>query len=259
MKPLLKWVGGKTQLLDKIIEKLPEGNYHEPFLGGGSVLLEVLEKRNPAKVCASDINPILIDVYKSVQQTPERLIEELTELTEQYNSAVNKEEFYYALRNRFNTEKKPAQFIVLNKTCFRGIYREGPHGFNVPFGHYKNPSIFDEDHIKQVSTLIQNVEFCCESFEDALERVKEGDVVYLDPPYVPEKATSFVGYVSGGFSKHEELFDKVKTLPKFLLSNSNTPLVRQTFEGYSLEVISCKRTIHSKNPASKAEEVLIWN
>jgi DNA adenine methylase len=160
-----------------------------------------------------------------------------------------------------------AMFVFLNKSCFRGLYREGPRGFNVPYGHYKTVNICDERNLRNVSELIQNVEFICCSFEEIFVDFKKGDVVYLDPPYVPEKETSFVKYISKGFEQdqHKVLFEKCVRLKedevKMILSNSYMPQVLQHFEvpTYTVKKINCRRFINAKNPESKTDEVLITN
>lgn len=256
MKPFLKWVGGKTQILEEVMKQFPETiqDYYEPFLGGGSILLEVLERKIvKGNIYASDLNGHLIDLYVAVQTDVEGLIASVKKLME----VPSTEEYYYQIRDSFNQTPSSAKFLYLNKTCFRGVYREGPRGFNVPYGHYKNPGILDEDHLRAVSALIQPVVFSVTSFEDVLSQAKEGDFVYLDPPYVPLNATSFVGYKAGGFSKHAELFELCKTLPNFLLSNADVPLVREAFQGYEIKTISARRAIHSKKPESRTNEVLI--
>jgi DNA adenine methylase len=155
----------------------------------------------------------------------------------------------------------------MNKTCFRGLYREGPNGFNVPFGNYKNPAIMDEEHLREVSQLIQNVTFSCEDFNTFVNvsKLETNDFVYLDPPYAPENDKSFVGYNSEGFNedKHKELIAKCKELKdkkiKFLMSNANVKLITDAFpeSEYKTLIIQCKRSINSKNPESKTTEVLI--
>jgi DNA adenine methylase len=268
MKPLLKWVGGKTQILPDVLGRFPKtiANYHEPFLGGGSVLLGLLGSPDIAVsgTCyASDVNPILINFYQTVQRRLEDLISDVRTLVREYAASDDREAFYYRMRDRFNqvshdSVESAALFLFLNKTCFRGVYREGPRGFNVPFGHYTTTDVLDEANLRGVSAAIQSVVFTCESFEAALARPKAGDFVYADPPYIPETQTSFVGYVAGGFTKHKILFDTLKSLQcPFLLSNSNVPLVRESFpDPYTVDVITVRRAIHSKKPESKTTETL---
>ena len=158
IKPILKWVGGKTQILDKIIDSFPKEieDYHEPFIGGGSVLLKLLESNEinvKGNVYAYDLNESLVNVYKNIQKTPEDVYTEVSELIKDSNGN-DKKEYYYTIRkiwNSFtqkekNTTKGTAFFIYLNKTCFRGLYRVGPNGFNVPYGHYKNPEIINKEN-----------------------------------------------------------------------------------------------------------------
>ena len=271
IKPFLKWVGGKTQIIDNVISLFPKemNNYYEPFLGGGSVLLAVLtQKRNGlikinGTIYASDLNENLIGLYKNIQLNHQEFIDEVKALIE----TPMTEEYYYEVRSRFNQAPKgsiqaSAMFLYLNKTCFRGVYREGPRGFNVPFGHYKNISILDEAHIKQVSELIQDVVFTHQGFQEALNQINEDDFTYLDPPYAPINVKSFVGYNADGFSKHQELFELCKNITsKFLMSNADTPLVKEAFPlpKYETKIVSCRRAINSKKPESRANEVLITN
>lgn len=293
-KPFLKWVGGKTQILDRVLSLFPDEmqNYHEPFLGGGSVLLGLLSSNRKinGNIYASDLNENLIFLYQNIQSHVESLIENLRDIALEFTSAskgmlVNRkptciedamtsgESYYYWIRHKFNNQckeerKSPsssAMLLFLNKTCFRGVYREGPNGFNVPFGNYKNPLIFDEKHLCHISVLIKNVIFSVSSFKDSLAKVQAGDFVYLDPPYAPEKETSFVNYTANGFdiAEHRYLFKMCKDLPsKFVMSNSDVKLIRDSFvpaSNYNIKVIECRRTINSKNPEAKANEVLISN
>jgi len=278
-KPFLKWVGGKTQILGEVFSHFPKtiANYHEPFLGGGSVLLALLSKVRAGEieltggVFASDANSGLINLYQQVQSNMGELVPALKELSSGYEQCANKETFYYLIRARFTalqnddryTASAAAMFLFLNKTCFRGLYREGPKGFNVPFGHYPAPSVFDEAELTAVSDLIQGVEFACQDVQHSLLEVAKDDFIYLDPPYAPETATSFVGYTSNGFTleDHRMLFARIKalTLSKFLLSNADVPLVTEAFAGYQKKVVVARRAINSKKPESRTKEVLIWN
>jgi DNA adenine methylase len=296
-KPVLKWVGGKTQILDKLMLEFPIeiNNYHEIFLGGGSVLLTLLSyvKEGIIKltgtICAYDLNEPLIYVYKNIQSSYNELYVETQKIIKCYTdcgsgliinrtptnfeeATQTKENYYYWIRMEYNklsvSDKNgligSAMFIFLNKTCFRGVFRVGPNGFNVPYGHYKNPEIVNKDHLCEIHHLIQGVVFECCDFTASLSRVTNDDFVYLDPPYAPETATSFVGYNLNGFNieNHNALFKLLHTLKqKILLSNADVNLVRENFtnEKYSTTSILCKRSIHSKNPSVKAKEVIIKN
>jgi DNA adenine methylase len=293
-KPLIKWAGGKTQLLETVMAMMPAemANYHEPFIGGGSVLLGLLAsgKLVHGTIYASDLNPVLVGMYRNVQQYPRPIIQALKALAADYEAAAavagvmtreattraealkHPESYYYWVRRAYNQmsdEQKQmpsgsAIFIFLNKTCFRGLYREGPHGFNVPFGNYKKPAIVDEPNIMAVSSAIQGVVFQCQDYSASLAAVVPNDFVYLDPPYVPEKPTSFTGYlVGGGFScpaEHATFFEAVRGLAcPFLLSNSATPSVIEGFPApfYKTVRVSARRAIHSKEPDAVTGEVLI--
>lgn len=291
--PILKWAGGKTQILSTLIDTFPKNmnNYHEIFLGGGSVLLAVLALRQSGeiqignKICASDINPKLINVYTHIQKSPDQLYKHLSSLLKEYSSIQENEiiksphtekdakssrkSYYYWVRKLFNetTElntKSAAMFIFLNKTCFRGLYRESSKGFNVPYGHYKTCPNITKETIDTISKLIQGVVFRCLNFKESLKQVCFGDFVYLDPPYAPEKQSSFVGYVKDGFNvdEHIKLFDMIKELgkrAKFVLSNANVPLVRENFKGYNIQDIKVRRAINPKQPESTTTEVIIHN
>jgi DNA adenine methylase len=298
-KPILKWVGGKTQILDKLILEFPTeiNNYREIFLGGGSVLLTLLSyvKNGVIKIhgniYAYDLNEPLIYIYKNIQTNHIELYNEIQHLITEFNSCgdgeinrnprnideakIAKENYYYWIRSEYNklnlTDKKrpkgSAMFIFLNKTCFRGVFRVGPKGFNVPYGHYNNPEIINQEHLNEIHQLIQNVIFECCDFNISLNSVEPNDYVYLDPPYAPETDTSFVGYTENGFNtdNHNNLFKLIhkltETNKKMMLSNADVSLIRDNFinEKYSITSILCKRTINSKNPQAKAKEVVIKN
>jgi len=294
MKPFIKWVGGKTQIIDTVIGLFPKEiqNYHEPFVGGGSVLLALLSSPDihiSGNIYASDLNANLIGLYKNVQSHPDELIAETKKLIAEFitcsggttiirnastleEARTSPESYYFWIRARFNAFSKDervsvnasAMLLFMNKTCFRGVYREGPRGFNVPFGNYKNPSILDEDHIKAVSALLKPVIFTSCGFSEAFSKVLPDDFVYLDPPYAPANTTSFVGYTADGFAleNHKTLFELCKTTrAKILLSNADVPLVKESFSlpVYTTSIIACRRSIHSKEPGTKANEVLITN
>ena len=302
-KPFLKWVGGKYKLLTHIISKLPKkiNSYHDIFLGGGSVLLAILTLQTHNKITvdgtinAYDLNERLINTFRQVKNNPKLLIILTKNLAQQYeniqinsykqkgapkvnieNYTETREHFYYWICHKFNTTDynttlNAAYFIFLNKIGFRGMFRENKDGdYNIPFGLKDRktlnfPNVILEDNINSISQLIQKVEFHHLDFENSIKKVKKGDFVYLDPPYVPEDKKSFVGYNACGFDldTHNKLFGLVRKFNsqkvKFIMSNSNTDLVNNTFIDYNKEIITARRAINSKNPADKTKEVVIFN
>lgn len=304
-KPILKWVGGKTQILDKLIPEFPTQmvNYHEIFVGAGSVLFAVLAYRNAGiltisnNVYAYDANEPLIYVFKNIQSNHDELYDEIQLLISNYGvctefnidptmninrnnqteveSMLSKENYYYWARMKYNnlspidkqTVQGSALFIFLNKTCFRGLFRVGPNGFNVPYGNYKSPEIINKEHLDQIHDLIQGVIFMVADFTVSMNLIGAGDYAYLDPPYVQESSTSFVSYTVNGFEQkqHNELFDLCNKLTSehksIMISNADVDIIREQLsdEKYTITSIECKRKINSKKPESKAKEVIITN
>ena len=288
MKPVIKWVGGKTQILDTVLESFPREieNYHELFVGGGSVLFGLLASKDitvKGKVYAYDKNQKLINMYRQIQTNPEEVHDHLLELFTTYDTRTgtevnrkpeteeegltSKESYYYWVRKKYNelvptTPVHAATLIFLNKTCFRGVYREGPNGFNVPYGHYKStPLVVSLDELVKIQGLIKNVVFEWCDFRAAFaQTVNGGDFIYADPPYAPESVTSFVGYTKDGFSldDHRDLFNLLKRSKiDFVLSNAKVHLVTSSFEGYEVKDVPARRAIHSKDPSSTTTEVLV--
>jgi len=294
-KPFLKWVGGKTQMIHTLMDKFPAemNNYHEPFLGGGSVLFALLslQKENKIviknKIYAYDINVLLINVYKNIQTNKDALFGYITSyITEYHNitgtevnrkpltmedAKTSKESYYYWIRQLFNKMDKTtiecsAIFMFLNKTCFRGMYREGPNGFNVPYGHYKKtPTIITKKELDYISDLMKDVVFSQSDFCKSVQNIRSGDFVYLDPPYAPETENSFVGYTADGFGleTHNKLFSEIRKLHKqkiqFVMSNAKVDLVVNNFNDCKCDDIIARRAINSKKPGSTTTEVLIYN
>ena len=275
--PILKWVGGKRQLLPQIkkhMVKIPKNaTYYEPFVGGGAVLFEL----QPSKAVVNDVNRELIDVYKVVKDNVEELIEELN--NEKY---ANTPEAFYKIReldrkpqeyNRLSAVERAARVIYLNKTCYNGLYRVNSIGeFNSPFGRYKNPNIVNEIGLRAVRQYFNeaDITFANGDFESSLRNIKKGSVVYFDPPYAPISSTSnFTGYNESGFGESQqkrlknlcdELTDKGVHI---LLSNSDCEFIRDLYSDknrYEIIEVKAKRTINSTgNSRGEISEVLVKN
>lgn len=270
MKPILKWVGGKRQLMPEIENRIPSEykNYYEPFLGGASVLIAL----QPENAFVNDINPELINVYKQVKEHEEKLINSL-------KKHKNESEYFYEIRSidrdkklykNLNLIERASRIIFLNKTCYNGLYRVNSRGeLNAPFGRYKNPLICDEKNIREISSFFNNsnIEFYNEDFEVFLSRCENGDFVYLDPPYDPvSESSSFTGYSSGGFSRNDQ-----KRLKKicdqlnekgvyFLLSNSDTDFINELYKEYNIDKVNAKRNINSNgSKRGSVKEVMVRN
>ncbi|MHB1605273.1 MAG: Dam family site-specific DNA-(adenine-N6)-methyltransferase [Leptospirales bacterium] len=260
-KPLLKWAGGKTQLLGEIIPKMPTkyGRYIEPFFGGGALFFAVA----PAGGVIADSNPELVNLYRTVAQDVEGVINQLRQ-------AENSEEMFYAVR-RLDWAKLPpteaaARTIYLNKTCFNGLYRVNRSGqFNVPFGRYKNPRILDEEALRAASALLRNTTIICGDYKNVLrEQARSGDFVFLDPPYLPvSEYADFKRYTKEQFYEedHIELASEVRRLHELgchvILTNSNHLLVHEQYRTFHVEVIETTRLISCKGKGRIGEDVIV--
>lgn len=243
-KPFIKWVGGKTQLIESIEKALPENfaeteniTYIEPFVGGGAVLFWILQQfPNITKAVINDINPDLTTAYKTIKETPAELCGLLQIIQNEYLplNEENRKEYYLNKRERFNTKsldtlENTALFIFLNRTCFNGLYRVNSKGlFNVPFGRYANPKICDKQTIFADSKLLQKVEILTGDFEQTLKYATNSSFFYFDPPYKPlSETSSFNSYAKEDFNDNEQIrlrdfCDKINRLgADFILSNSD--------------------------------------
>jgi DNA adenine methylase len=192
VKPFVKWVGGKSQLLNEIRLKYPKDikKYCEPFVGGGAVLFDVLDKLNPSEVLINDINMDLINAYIQVRDNIEFLIAKLSQMQTGYWNAneVLRIEIYYATRDNYNKKnqndlERAAQFIFLNKTCINGLYRVNKAGmFNVSIGSYERPLICDTNNLLAVSEVLQNVVIKCGDYSECVSFITDGTFVYIDTP-----------------------------------------------------------------------------
>lgn len=268
--PFIKWVGGKRQLLPELQQRLPERilDYYEPFIGGGA-LLWTLERRNVRNLCIGDYNHELINAYEVVRDQPQALLDALA-------LHQNTAEYYYQLRALDRTEGysdlppvfRASRFIYLNKTGFNGLYRVNSKGqHNVPFGRYANPTIVEPETIYACSAFLQRVQLMQGDFGAIRPLLNADAFVYLDPPYVPVSATAnFTSYTDQGFARSmqqrlKELCDYIDAIgAKFMLSNSDTPLVRELYAAYHIEEVKAARAINSKATArGKITELVVRN
>jgi len=268
--PVVKWVGGKRQLLDVMTPLFPKrvSSYCEPFLGGGAILF----KLQPNVAYVNDINFELIQMYEVIRDNVEELIAAL-------GTHSNEEEHFYSVRDwdrdkeqykKLTKVQKAARIIYLNKTCYNGLFRVNHAGeFNTPFGHYKNPNIVNASALRAVSSYFQKAQltFSSVDYKEVLNNVTKGTFVYLDPPYDPVSDTAnFTGYAKGGFDRSEQIrlrqcCDELDRRGiKFMLSNSATDFIREQYAAYNITIVKAKRAINS-NAAKRGqvEEVVVRN
>ena len=260
-KPILKWAGGKTQLLGELCAKVPPryGKYIEPFFGGGALFFALAPKR----AVLADSNPELINMYRAVAADAEQVIAHL----EQYE---NTSEHFYEVRaldwEQLSPVEAAARTIFLNKTCFNGLYRVNQKGqFNVPFGRYKNPKICDRAAILAATRVLSRAEIICGDYLDVLEtHAAAGDLIFLDPPYLPISAyADFKRYTKERFYEedHVRLAEMVARLHErgcyVILTNSNHPLVHELYARFPIEIIQTKRHISSNGKSRRGEDVIV--
>ena len=271
LSPLLKWVGGKRQLLSDIIPMIDNkcSTYVEPFIGGGAVLFSM----QPKKAIINDYNHELINVYRVVRDNLDELLELLY-----IHQANNSSEYYYEVRawdrgeylNKMSNIEKAARIIYLNKTCYNGLYRVNSAGqFNSPYGRYKNPNIVNEAVLKAVSKYLKNndIDIRNGDYKDTLINLDKRSFVYLDPPYMPiSSSSSFTGYTEGGFGyAHQvELKEECDKLTqqgiRFVQSNSDCDEIRELYKEYKIKTVKAKRSINSvAKKRGEINEVLIYN
>ena len=260
-KPILKWAGGKTQMLGDLLPKVPSsyGRYIEPFFGGGAMFFAL----QPEQAVIADSNPELINLYRQVANHVDDVICQLKKYE-------NTQEMFYAVRGQDWTmlpeSEASARTIFLNKTCFNGLYRVNKKGqFNVPFGKYKTPKICDEEGLKAASAALKKAEIVCGDYLLVLEHYAQpGDFVFLDPPYLPiSEYSDFKRYTKEQFYEedHVELAKMVKTLHErgchVILTNSNHPLVHELYAPFTIDVIQTKRHISCNGSTRKGEDVIV--
>lgn len=290
-KPFLKWAGGKGQLIKEIENYYPFDDkitkYAEPFVGGGAVLFDILNKYNIKEIYISDINAELINTYHIIKNRVEELVDLLGKYQSKYLPLDTEERktYYMKMRKQFNEIKvngdetknviKAALMIFLNKTCFNGLYRVNKKGlFNVPMGSYKNPLICDDKNLRTVSEKLQKVKVVWGDYKQSAEFIDQHTFVYFDPPYRPLTETaSFTAYTENLFTDEEQIglahfVDNMdKKGAKIVVSNSdpkNTDLEDKFFDEiyskHKIKRVEATRMINSNSQArGKINELLISN
>ncbi len=264
-RPVLKWAGGKQQLLDELLSKTPTrfDRYIEPFIGGGALFFSIRAKYPDREAIIGDSNPELINLYTVIRDN-------VTDLISQLQGMRADEQVFYAVRAQsydgLTPVQRAARTIYLNRTCFNGLYRVNRKGqFNVPYGRYVNPTICDTDNLYAASAALQGVEIALGDYKDVLAKyARAGDFVFLDPPYLPISAyADFKRYTKKQFYEddHRELATEVQRLHELgcyvLLTNSNHPLVHQLYAPYTIEVFSTRRNISKMGSKRVGEDVII--
>lgn len=272
--PVVKWVGGKRQLLPEIEKYIPQkmSTYYEPFLGGGAVFFHLQKK----KAVVNDVNEELINLYQVIKEDVEELIDDL-------KKHENTSTYFYEIReldrdketyNSLSNVEKASRMHYLNKTCFNGLFRVNQQGeFNAPYGRYKNPDFVNQETLRAVSNYFNksDIRFKCGDFEEAVKGIRKEAFVYFDPPYDPvSNSSNFTGYDKGGFDRAEQ--ERLKRLcdrlddrnVKFLLSNSATDYILELYgdrnREYKIEIVKARRVINSKgNKRGEVDEVLVRN
>jgi DNA adenine methylase len=259
LRPVVKWAGGKRQILPHLIHSLPLrwNQYYEPFIGGGALFIELYTLDLLRKATIADLNPELVNLYQVVRDRPEDLIQAL-----EMEKHKNTQEAYQKARDTFNqirsapdrSLERAVLLLYLNRHGYNGLWRVNRKGeFNVPFGRYKDPRLPAAELIRMFSRMLAQVTICNADFETVVATAQAGDLVYFDPPYQPVSSTaSFTAYGAQGFSYQDQvrlaavshqLAERGVTI---IVSNSDTPEIRDLYEGFSLQSIPANRVINSR-------------
>ena len=294
-KPFLKWAGGKGQLISQMQKYLPKKllntgrmkNYFEPFLGGGAVFFWLASEFDFENIYLYEINSEVANCYRTIRNRINKLVAELGELESEYLSKTEKkrEDFYYARRSEYNelilsrpannSVRKAALLILLNKTCFNGLYRVNSKGeFNVPFGRYKNPTICDEENLYAVKKVLKNAEIINGDFSQCLEHADSQSFVYFDPPYRPlSRTANFTNYYQDSFSDSEQLrlkkvFDKLHKKGSFVMLSNSDPknfdpkdnFFDDLYRKYKIVRLNATRMINcNADKRGKIKEIIVRN
>jgi DNA adenine methylase len=261
INPILKWAGGKRQLIPELKKYIPTkfNKYIEPFFGGGALFFHLAYNNS----IINDNNPEIINLYQEVSKRPKLIIEEL----EKYK---NNEKFFYALRNSSpkTSIKKAARTIFLNRTCFNGLYRVNKKGqFNVPYGKSQNINFVDKKNLLLASKILKKTKIYNLDYKFIMQKFcKKKDFVFLDPPYLPiSKYSDFKRYTKEQFhlNDHIELSEHYKELDKkgcyLILTNSNNEIINKLYREYKIRIIKTKRNINSNGLKRTGEDIIITN
>ena len=292
VKPFVKWAGGKSSLITQITKYFPlelKNNqiekYVEPFVGGGAVLIDILQKYDIKQAYAFDINKDLINCYNVIKYKVEDLIQKLEKKEKEFLALCidERQKYFYDIRTKYNSYflndeldvERASEFIFLNKTCFNGLYRVNKSGkFNVPFGKYKNPTICDSRNLRNLSILFENTIFKCGDYKESESLIDENTFVYFDPPYRPLSVTSgFTSYTKEDFNDENQkelakYYNKLNVKnAKLMLSNSNPKntdenddFFENIYKGFNINEVSAKRMINSNSKGrGEISELLITN
>ncbi len=271
MGPFVKWAGGKTQLLEKLHDRVPNSysTYYEPFIGGGALLWH----EKPRKAVISDVNEQLINLYQQLQIDPRSVIRAVGRIDE----GPCDKDYYLKMRDAYNAKIRNHELdaecaglmIWINKHCFNGLYRVNSKGlFNVPYNNKQTGKSIDEANLMSIGFYLANsdVSILCQDFEETCEDVKKGDFVYFDSPYIPVSETAdFTDYTKDGFSYDDhvrlaKLYRRLDSIgAKVMLSNHDVPLVYELYEGFKIESVEVKRFINSDASKREGKEVIITN
>lgn len=270
MRPVLKWAGGKGQLLDAIRAQMPSGyrNYYEPFLGGGAVFFSLAPKR----AFVNDINEQLINLYRQLRASPAAVLG----IIEKLDAAPCDKALYLDMRKRYNLKiarreldaECAALMVWINKRCYNGLYRVNSKGlFNVPYNNRTNFPSVDRKNVLSIGEFLRSadVSFSCGDFESACRGVSAGDFVYFDSPYVPVGGGGFTSYAKDGFAwkDHERLAALFRRLDavgaKLMLSNHDAPIVRRLYDGFAMRSVPVRRLINCDGAKRTGQELLITN
>jgi DNA adenine methylase len=265
--PIVKWAGGKSRLIHELLARAPAefDRYYEPFVGGGALFFRL----QPHAAVLGDKNPDLIEMYRSVAGDVEAVLRRLRSHRQRHDA-----EYYYQMRERWNTgafragADRAAAFIYLNKTCYNGLWRVNSRGlFNVPAGRYAAPTIYEPDALRAASRALAGADLTYGSFADSVASARKGDFVYFDPPYHPVTQTArFTSYTAGSFCDDDQrtLADVARDLANrgchVMLSNSDTPFIRELYKDFRIDRVMCARAINSVGKKrGHVAEVIVTN